>query len=323
MTEQTPPSDLPDILDEFRNLWRAELYATSTSDSTAALALYEQATENENAGLLSKALSDYRKAIRLDPNVEDKFRIWVMERNRMQQEAATPAHVEPVRLPTLSTSAFNIFALPEEITLKCFQFAISFDLSFIITLSLVSKRVHEMIHVQSLYKFIAIKLHAGTSTGLYEYYNSTLDWKQTLIEKPRLRFNGLYISKVHYYRTGYSDDWNQPLHLVSYFRYLRVFRDDRIIFLTSSLEPSEVVKHFTDIASIRDRIGQETGLMTGLYTFNDNLIHCRMIDDKRPALSFSMGFIVRNSRLKKHWKVLNQVIPVGLGALYHLESGEK
>lgn len=48
-----------------------------------------------------------------------------------------------------------------------------------------------------------------------------IDYRRTFIESPRLRTEGLYISQCHYLRQGFVEDaFNQPFHVVTYYRYL-------------------------------------------------------------------------------------------------------
>ena len=65
---------------------------------------------------------------------------------------------------------------------------------------------------------------------------------------PRIRFTGIYISTVNYTRAGVastSSVWNTPVHIVTYYRYLRFFRDGTVISLLTTHEPVEVVHHLT------------------------------------------------------------------------------
>jgi len=65
--------------------------------------------------------------------------------------------------------------------------------------------------------------------------------------RPRLRFGGVYISTVNYVRPGASSpttiSWNTPVHIVTYYRYLRFFRDGSCISLLTTAEPVDVVHH--------------------------------------------------------------------------------
>lgn len=68
-------------------------------------------------------------------------------------------------------------------------------------------------------------------------------------QRPRLRFNGCYISTVNYTRPGGASQsrftWNSPVHIVTYFRYLRFFRDGSCISLLTTTEPADTIHHLT------------------------------------------------------------------------------
>ncbi len=78
------------------------------------------------------------------------------------------------------------------------------------------------------------------------YSNS---WQRMFRMRPRIRFNGCYISTVNYIRSGqasaHQTTWNSPVHIVTYFRYLRFYRDGTAISLTTTTEPGDVVHHLT------------------------------------------------------------------------------
>ena len=67
-------------------------------------------------------------------------------------------------------------------------------------------------------------------------------YRQMFRTRPRLRFNGCYISTVNYARPGAhasnSLAWGAPVLVVTYFRYLRFFRDGTAISLLSTTEPA-------------------------------------------------------------------------------------
>ncbi len=78
--------------------------------------------------------------------------------------------------------------------------------------------------------------------------------------RPRIRFNGLYISTVNYTRPGASSPtqltWNSPVLIVTYYRYLRFFRDGAVVSLLTTTEPSEVVPVLQ-----RENLGAAGGVM--------------------------------------------------------------
>lgn len=75
-----------------------------------------------------------------------------------------------------------------------------------------------------------------------------LNWRRVFQTFPRIRFTGVYISTVNYTRPGAAAaanhiTWNAPVHIVTYYRYLRFYRDGSCISLLTTTEPSEVVPY--------------------------------------------------------------------------------
>ena len=88
---------------------------------------------------------------------------------------------------------------------------------------------------------------AITEALLQTTYSSS--WQQMFRFRPRIRFNGCYISYINYLRPGMASlsqvSWTSPVHIVTYYRYLRFFRDGTVISLQTTSEPAEVVHHLT------------------------------------------------------------------------------
>lgn len=93
----------------------------------------------------------------------------------------------------------------------------------------------------------AIAFSALTEHLLHTAYASS--WRQMFRSRPRIRFNGCYISTVNYARAGGTNTntltWGTPVHVVTYFRYLRFFKDGTAISLLTTTEPADVVHHLT------------------------------------------------------------------------------
>jgi F-box protein 9 len=74
-------------------------------------------------------------------------------------------------------------------------------------------------------------------------------WQRMFRQRPRLRFGGCYISTVNYIRPGQASSmqptWTNPVHIVTYYRYLRFFRDGSVLSLLTTTEPTDVVHHLT------------------------------------------------------------------------------
>lgn len=68
------------------------------------------------------------------------------------------------------------------------------------------------------------------------------NWRTMLMARPRVRFNGIYISTCNYVRSGASQGgWNTPVHIVTYYRYLRFYPAGTVLSLLTTAEPGDVV----------------------------------------------------------------------------------
>ncbi|KAH6845317.1 hypothetical protein B0I37DRAFT_379784 [Chaetomium sp. MPI-CAGE-AT-0009] len=88
---------------------------------------------------------------------------------------------------------------------------------------------------------------ANTLAFYRSLYSSS--WQRMFRLRPRIRFNGCYISTVNYVRSGQASHnqvtWGTPVHIVTYYRYLRFYRDGSVISLLTTTEPADVVHHLT------------------------------------------------------------------------------
>ncbi|KAI0977008.1 hypothetical protein F4678DRAFT_132056 [Xylaria arbuscula] len=109
---------------------------------------------------------------------------------------------------------------------------------------------------EELHRRRAAEAHA-TTLALYRAVSGYATWQSMFRRRPRVRFNGCYISTVNYVRPGQNAGnqltWNAPIHIVTYYRYLRLFRDGTAISLTTTDEPAHVVHYLTrdNLPSIR------------------------------------------------------------------------
>ncbi|ORY54826.1 uncharacterized protein BCR38DRAFT_453185 [Pseudomassariella vexata] len=101
--------------------------------------------------------------------------------------------------------------------------------------------------VEELQQRRADESEATTHALIHTLYASS--WLKMFRQRPRIRFNGCYISTVNYIRAGQASGhhitWNSPVHIVTYYRYLRFFRDGAVISLLTTDEPKDVVHHLT------------------------------------------------------------------------------
>ncbi|KAF8424891.1 hypothetical protein EV426DRAFT_532390 [Tirmania nivea] len=83
---------------------------------------------------------------------------------------------------------------------------------------------------------------------LPNYKNS---YKHMFHSRPRIRYNGLYISTCNYIRPGAFHSSSTtvtgatPVHIVTYYRYLRFYPDGTCLSLLTTHEPPDVVYHLS------------------------------------------------------------------------------
>lgn len=122
-------------------------------------------------------------------------------------------------------------------------------------------------------------------------------WMRMFIERPRIRYDGIYISTCHYIRPGSSENtWNQPVHLVTYYRYLRFFPDGTILKYLSTDEPAHVVKLLTPEFTRRQ-------VFRGRFEQREGQVFIDMIDRSRPREHFRMALTIKSTHRGRHNKL--------------------
>ncbi|KIV91734.1 hypothetical protein PV10_06243 [Exophiala mesophila] len=172
--------------------------------------------------------------------------------------------------------------LPAEVLLELLQHVGIRDPALMMRLALVCKKLAYMVYTDNgMWKRIALGPEFGLAGQQYQFatdlqgreaiyqvleddedeYDPALSivtesnfpsdtvWRDVFHSYPRIRFTGVYISTVNYSRPGGAsatpNTWSNPVHIVTYYRYLRFFRDGTCISLLTTNEPIEVVHHLT------------------------------------------------------------------------------
>ena len=72
--------------------------------------------------------------------------------------------------------------------------------------------------------------------------DDNLDVRSMFLRTPRIRFDGIYIATCLYWRQGQNESaFNQPIHAVTYYRYLRLLKNGTAYHALSNDEPAHVV----------------------------------------------------------------------------------
>jgi F-box protein 9 len=251
-------------LEKFRSDWIKEVKREPKSDNTSkALDLFMKASQEEQAGGYKNAIEYYRQAIKLDPEIEFKYRKLV-QKMPVPKRAVVEEEVQvPLERLTLATWKGDddhcpILDLPREILSLIVGYSIFPRLDAILPLMLSCKSIYKIFLNDFVWRGLCIHAHHTCTISELEnvlpnYQNS---WKCMWMEKARVRRDGIYISKCSYKRTGWSDTltYLQPVHIVTYYRYLRLFKDLSFIFITTPLEPSEIVPVFQPRAKLKEMV---------------------------------------------------------------------
>lgn len=97
-------------------------------------------------------------------------------------------------------------------------------------------------------------------------------WRKMWLLRPRVRTDGLYVSRNTYVRAGIAE-WKvtNPVHLVCYFRYLRLFASGRFFYKISSQKIKDVAKFMNIRASKADCVYR------GQYTLSDDKVEAALL----------------------------------------------
>eukprot|EP00249_Psilotum_nudum_P012714 c23938_g1_i2 orf=166-1137(+) len=97
-------------------------------------------------------------------------------------------------------------------------------------------------------------------------------WRRMWRDRPRLRFDGLYVSRNTYIRAGISE-WKvtNPVHLVCYYRYTRFYPSGRFLYKVSSSKLKEVAP------SLHGRVSKPDAVYNGCYIVSHDQVKAAIL----------------------------------------------
>ena len=169
--------------------------------------------------------------------------------------------------------ATHISVLPSELIIHLLKWVVSseLDLRSLEQVAMVSRGFYVCCRDVELWKLACMRVWGGDSCGLPSI-NGYDNWRDMYISRPRLHFNGTYISKTTYVRPGensFQDSSYQPWHLVTYFRYLRFFPGGLVLMLTTAENPTSIV-NFLKMRRVGGR--GNTNVLRGSYTLQGDRV---------------------------------------------------
>ncbi|XP_022768175.1 F-box protein 7 isoform X3 [Durio zibethinus] len=97
-------------------------------------------------------------------------------------------------------------------------------------------------------------------------------WRKMWLLRPRVRTDGLYVSRNTYVRAGVAE-WKitNPVHIVCYFRYMRFFPSGRFLYKNSSQKIKDAAKFMNFRASKADCV------FGGHYTLSEDKVEAAVL----------------------------------------------
>lgn len=225
--------------------------------------LFLRAVEQEQNGAVYEAIKYYRRAMQLVPDIEFKInysrtpdadglgKTYLEDINKdcevadlvdcFQQQITMQDCTLKVCQPEFETTQTHVSDLPWEVVAYIFRWVVSseLDIRSLEQLSLVCRGFYICARDPEIWRLIFLKVWGRSCNKLLPYTS----WRQMFLERPHIRFDGVYISKTTYIRQGMEsvDGFYRAWHQVEYYRYLRFFSDGQVLMLTTPEEPQTIV----------------------------------------------------------------------------------
>jgi len=114
-------------------------------------------------------------------------------------------------------------------------------------------------------------------------------WKKMFLQRPHLRFDGIYVARNTYLRPGVQD-WNKqkPVNLVTYFRYLRFWSDGVFRYCTTPVVPQLIAPYLDSPLHYKKKAKKPQTMMSGEYDFDEGFITCGACFPTTPWVRFQI-----------------------------------
>jgi len=241
-------------LETFRQKWKSEVAAktkkvkkiTGAPPKPSQLAVakqpdaknyFLQGIECERSGKLDLAIRAYRMAFQLDPEIEQRMGMMLELENSISDEEpehhASSSNALMEKFSELSLSSNNdkdsnvvsiskkptIMHLPSELICLIFRWVASshLDMKSVESLSETCRKFYVHARDQTIWKAACERIW-----GLHASRKGYANWRRMYIERPHVHLDGVYISKVTYFRQGDPTVMSanyEPFQCVEYFRY--------------------------------------------------------------------------------------------------------
>lgn len=310
LTDQSV-DDLDDELSQFRLEWKQELLQQQqqsgakdnkmfkpsnddildTKNERKAEYLFNKGVLLEQQGRLYEAVKFYRMAMQIDKDIEFKSNKKQIEQQQASIEEKKNFKNEDDedlydRFQTMILNDENnqlcqkqfqqkgthFSNLPFEVIIYILKWVASEDLDLrsIDIFSTVCKGFYVCSRDPEIWKLACEKIWRS-NTGSYTLYGNS--WRDMYLNRPRLNFDGCYICKSSYIRSGEQslDSFYRPWHLVEYYRFLRFFPDGSVLMLTTPEEPK------LSVSKLKQKQTREMTILKGHWSINSQLVSIILI----------------------------------------------
>lgn len=284
----------PDIEKQiFREQCAASAIAAANTTAAASPNLVDQGS-NQSSGQ-ENMVSDGSEKVQLYNRIYQ---------NLQEDMTEEPTQVNCRPKNKLKPGTLHISDLPHELILQIFRYVIGeeLDLASLESLGLVCRGFYLLSNDLSLWRSICyhtwgedIKIHVDHKKWHCEDGKNfvQINWKQMFLDRPRVNFDGVYISRTRYIRqgdVGFQDVTYRPFHVIRYYRYLRFFPDKRVLILTTNEEPDKIIPIFRSALHSK-QFSPELSILEGTYEFSSaKQINIVAEKDCRSALNLSQNF---------------------------------
>jgi F-box protein 9 len=221
---------------------------------STALDFYNAGISSEREGRLDEAIRHYRRAFKMDPSLASlKHGFAEKHHTTTTASTSTPYNDDTSFSDDIPPSFFitneeeedvpsaqvTIDKLPAEIIRSIFS---SMEPATLERCARVKKHWFIISREPGLWRHFCMEMWDSCAPHHVARYKS---WRRMFLERPRVHYDGIYISKNIYIRPGSTEgSYNQPVHQVVYYRYLRFYEDGGAISTLSFEDPKQVLEWF-------------------------------------------------------------------------------
>lgn len=213
--------------------------------------LFLKASQAEAEGNISLAIKLYSQAYRLDPKIDRHPQILTQTNSSHTKSTIGSSSVNNVKYVDAK--------LEREIMSKR-----SSEFPCELTANIWLRVFFHLAPFPFAYESLS-----ATCSSLYSL-SHTKNERLSLIKSSRVRFDGIYIAKFTYFREGESQlSYLHPVHLVTYYRYLRFDWSDTdgavVLSLTTPAEPQKILSTLRDCFDDKKQVDN---LLKGTWLFD-------------------------------------------------------